>query len=369
MAAKREFTAQIKEITYFSKNRKTFTASALQKLNQSTANSNYGKLVDLSTVAVRPTSTRRQNSTSSTEFSTSDTHRIFADVEILPHFAHFSSANSQSASTTHALHAIESDHSGHICPMKGEWTMSASPSKPRSRRSHVQEHILEMIGCQTEEALMVELKEIIGIMGFDRYYYTADFSDQRQNRVRRILSNLDQNTELGVLEILEDLTPAAQAVRTSVTPIMHKRVDHNADRDQQISTNVTRNEGGDGVVIPINTARGNVGFLGYFILASRNDINEILHRSLGKAVLAAMYFHDAMIRITSQSATSTPIQLTPKERECLFWISLHKSNWDISRILGVSEHTIVYYVRRLMKKMNAQNRHEAVERAKAFSLI
>jgi LuxR family quorum-sensing transcriptional regulator LasR len=55
--------------------------------------------------------------------------------------------------------------------------------------------------------------------------------------------------------------------------------------------------------------------------------------------------------------------------ECLYWIAHHKSNWAIAKIIGISEHGVVYYVRRLMWKLDAQNRYHAVARANACGML
>jgi LuxR family transcriptional regulator, quorum-sensing system regulator BjaR1 len=57
-------------------------------------------------------------------------------------------------------------------------------------------------------------------------------------------------------------------------------------------------------------------------------------------------------------------RLTSRERECLRWCSLGKTNWEISRILGLSERTVEHYLARVNRKLGTATRIQAVAVAK-----
>lgn len=63
------------------------------------------------------------------------------------------------------------------------------------------------------------------------------------------------------------------------------------------------------------------------------------------------------------------IRLTPRELDCLRWCSLGKTNWEISRILGLSERTVEHYLSRANRKLGTANRTQAVARALKLNLI
>jgi DNA-binding CsgD family transcriptional regulator len=58
--------------------------------------------------------------------------------------------------------------------------------------------------------------------------------------------------------------------------------------------------------------------------------------------------------------------LTQRERQILAWISIGKTNWEISRIIDVSENTVKNHVQSIYKKLGVKNRTQA---AKAVSFI
>lgn len=63
------------------------------------------------------------------------------------------------------------------------------------------------------------------------------------------------------------------------------------------------------------------------------------------------------------------INLTPRESDCLRWCSQGKTNWEISRILGLSERTVEHYLSRANRKLGTVNRVQAVARALKHGLI
>lgn len=63
------------------------------------------------------------------------------------------------------------------------------------------------------------------------------------------------------------------------------------------------------------------------------------------------------------------IDLSPREVQVVQIAAAGKTNWEISRILGVSEETVKATISRASKKLNATNRAHAVATAIAHSLI
>lgn len=61
--------------------------------------------------------------------------------------------------------------------------------------------------------------------------------------------------------------------------------------------------------------------------------------------------------------------LSPREIECLSWTAKGKTSWAISRILEVSESTVVFHLRNAIRKLEVTNRSQAVAKAIAHSKI
>ena len=63
------------------------------------------------------------------------------------------------------------------------------------------------------------------------------------------------------------------------------------------------------------------------------------------------------------------VRLTDRERDALAWVANGKSDWEISRILGVSEATARFHVDNARRKLGAANRAHAVARMAVAGLL
>lgn len=62
-------------------------------------------------------------------------------------------------------------------------------------------------------------------------------------------------------------------------------------------------------------------------------------------------------------------EFTQRERDCLAYVAMGKSDWDISVILGVSRTTVRFHVDNARRKLNATTRTQAVARMAALGLL
>jgi len=94
------------------------------------------------------------------------------------------------------------------------------------------------------------------------------------------------------------------------------------------------------------------------------------------AELMVPFLELAWMRIsTSRSAEATGANasvvklITPREQEILKWIQLGKSNIEIGLILDISPLTVKNHVQKLLRKLNVQNRAQAVGKALALRIL
>lgn len=79
--------------------------------------------------------------------------------------------------------------------------------------------------------------------------------------------------------------------------------------------------------------------------------------------MARQMYRTATRFSVANGAGDTPRQITDREREILRWMANGKSAWEISRILGISEHTVITHQRNLRHKLNAANNAHSVAEA------
>ncbi|MDQ8953103.1 LuxR family transcriptional regulator [Acinetobacter rudis] len=126
-----------------------------------------------------------------------------------------------------------------------------------------------------------------------------------------------------------------------------------------------------GLSIPLSTT---FGFKGIFNLATQSQsvqsralLNQLCPYILLLSTHLMQWFQQYQILHTSKEPLKQP--LTQREYECLFWACEGKSSWDISKILGVSERTIIFHLNHVMIKLGVNNRQHAVAKGLLTQLI
>jgi DNA-binding CsgD family transcriptional regulator len=64
-----------------------------------------------------------------------------------------------------------------------------------------------------------------------------------------------------------------------------------------------------------------------------------------------------------------PTELPPRELECLNWCSQGKTNWEIGRILGISDRTVEHHIASAVRRLGCTGRVQAVALALRTGLI
>lgn len=118
---------------------------------------------------------------------------------------------------------------------------------------------------------------------------------------------------------------------------------------------------------------GKRGELAIFSLTTASA-DESDHRNivaqLGQGYMLLAHIHEAVTRLGLPHIPSNDLPaLTRREKECLTWVSSGKTSWEIARILGISENTIVFHIGNAGKKLGTHTRSQTVARALALGLI
>ena len=125
----------------------------------------------------------------------------------------------------------------------------------------------------------------------------------------------------------------------------------------------------NGVGVPIHGPKGELAGLGISsangVTASDNTLS-LLH-SMGQQ------FHQSYIKLATQEPLPKVEQhdmvLTKRQREVLSWVSEGKTNWEIAKILSITEHGVDYHLRNIFKKLEVNSRITAVSKAFQLGLV
>ena len=125
-------------------------------------------------------------------------------------------------------------------------------------------------------------------------------------------------------------------------------------RDREI---LARGEGqgiGDGFTVPANVpgeSNGSCSFANPAGTPMRGDELPLAH------LVGAFGFEAArrLWRIRSPITQSLP-KLTDRQRECILWVARGKSDWEISRILGIQHDTVVRHLKQARERYGVGKR-------------
>ncbi len=126
----------------------------------------------------------------------------------------------------------------------------------------------------------------------------------------------------------------------------------------------------DGFYLPIHQTDGSifaVAMLSHGGIDRDGRVNAALH-------MLGIYYSLAVQRLTSSGPNfmlpgERRPQLTRRQSECLQWVRAGKTDWEISQILGISEHTVIEHLEEARKRLNVRTRTQAVINAIHFGLI
>ena len=118
---------------------------------------------------------------------------------------------------------------------------------------------------------------------------------------------------------------------------------------------------GDGFTVPANVLGESRGSCSFACQVGR----PVPVAMLPSAQLVGNFAFEAARRLWTQRghrlALSLPI-LTDRQRDCVLWVARGKGDWEISRILGVSEETIARHIKQACERYGVNKRTSLVIR-------
>lgn len=125
-----------------------------------------------------------------------------------------------------------------------------------------------------------------------------------------------------------------------------------------------------GISIPVHSAQGEFAMFSMASSLNHARANSQIVDALPFSHSFAAYLHETVRKtFDNQVLPLSKVQLTERERECLLWTAEGKTSWEISKILGVSERTVVFHLQNVADKLKVVNRQQAVARAVSLGLI
>ena len=123
-----------------------------------------------------------------------------------------------------------------------------------------------------------------------------------------------------------------------------------------------------GMSIPRKAHTGEISICS-LATSNSNNVDARFSNALAEAQTFAIELFNAISRINLSGKTEDKESLTPREIECMFWVCEGKTSWEISKIINISERTVIFHLTGATRKLGAVNRQHAVAKAITSGLI
>ncbi|HEX6218068.1 MAG TPA: LuxR family transcriptional regulator [Sphingomicrobium sp.] len=130
-------------------------------------------------------------------------------------------------------------------------------------------------------------------------------------------------------------------------------------RDRQILDMAAERGVGNGFTVPAHVPGEINGSCSFATCRGASFPGE----SLAAAQLVGAFAFEAARTIWKVRLAGRPARLTDRQRDCLLWVARGKSDWEISRILGVSHETVIQHLKQARERYGVGKRTQLTIRA------
>ncbi|ANB19433.1 helix-turn-helix transcriptional regulator [Dokdonella koreensis] len=227
-----------------------------------------------------------------------------------------------------------------------------------------------LLDCDTEKKLQRQISRCALSAGFECWTYTVSLS--ASTRAPYVLSEEPRSGISDHLQLLcRSNEPMMAHCRQHATPLVWTAEPAIEGTDGTPPCRLLEDATGSGLQAIIGVPVHGLGCRwGVVVVATYHPLKrrEVVSR-LPQVQLLATYVHEAGHRYAAEMTRDDQIHLTVREIECLRWTSLGKTGWEISRLLSISERTVVFHLENASHKLGVFSRHQAVARAIALDLL
>jgi LuxR family quorum-sensing system transcriptional regulator CciR len=221
--------------------------------------------------------------------------------------------------------------------------------------SRVDAFVRDVRELETEAALAGALADVSRDLGFRYFALTHHVDVRRSSAAIRIHNYPDGWAEWFDDQGLGAIDPVHRATNvTSVGFIWSKLPEMIAltDKDRRV-LELARREGiGEGFTVPAHVPGEAHGSCSFACLTGERFADE----HLALLQLVGAYAFEAARRMRRSRFSDGPIQLTDRQRECVMWAARGKSDWEIARVLGLSEATVGEHLRHAYERYGVGKR-------------
>lgn len=219
----------------------------------------------------------------------------------------------------------------------------------------------EFSSAKTDPSQAFEVLKRVGrALGYD--HAIADYVKAPGGRVGAFHASThpsewrSEQNQLSVEQALRD--PIVKHLRSRIDPIFWSRRNYQAAGLDSFYDKFRNHGLGSGIALAIRGPNGDVLSVGFSNSLQQESGENVPITQLGALYLSATAMFNRLH--TSQAHAEQGVKLTQREVECLRWARDGKTGWEISRILGISQATVIFHMKNAVAKLGAANKTQAV---------
>jgi DNA-binding CsgD family transcriptional regulator len=240
----------------------------------------------------------------------------------------------------------------------------------------------KLLFSATREELAANLRHASGQLGFESFHFSSHPPDNTQSAAKdRPFEGTDRKSPSVISDFPEtwfahyqaqdyqDIDPVLQHCANSILPAVWHLLPMPQDAQVARFFDEARRHGlASGVTYSILDKNSAYSIFSLTKETDRAADRRHIESQIGAGYLLMTYAHEAMKRLNA-AGIANPVQLTVRETDCLSWVGRGKTSWEISRILTISERTVIFHVNNAVKKLDTRTRSQAVVKAASLGLI
>lgn len=217
------------------------------------------------------------------------------------------------------------------------------------------------------------LNEFSNCISMDWFVYAISQLESLNTPSYHVLTNANAWIQEYAEQNYQSNDPVVKYVLTHQTPVIWDTFEslegYNSEEQLAVMERAAENGMRVGFSIPCNS------FAQFAVLSfahSDQTISDEFNTIMPHASMFAHQLLETTQRIKNEAfkgGGGGGINLTAREMECLMWGSEGKTAWEISKIIGVTERTVVFHFTNATEKLNASSRQHAISKALLMGII
>ncbi|EIS1474301.1 autoinducer binding domain-containing protein [Serratia marcescens] len=230
-----------------------------------------------------------------------------------------------------------------------------------------------LVNASSKDEVMLQVEQIVKSLGFERFLFAVVPKPSATNSGIFLHSTYPEKwRKYYDSHELRSNDPTVTHCFKSMSPFIWQPKSFQTIEQKTLYEGASSFGLRAGVTLPIHGISGEVGMLTCVRdeLPGQSFLQDLKHNISSLSLLRDVVCDAMSAYITMEAAfdEATP-QLTVRELDCLRWMAVGKTTWEISRILSISEAGVNFHISNLRNKFGVNRRNDVVIKAIRTGII